>query len=460
MTSFLSKFHRSKRACPGSRAGSATPPPPSRADTGLRRVSTTSATFLSPSGLPTVEAEEIVAFQPATEEVSQGLCHQTALGPLSLAFERVQLEPRQRKALYGAAEKLASSCIEANFANRSIQDWSFLRECIIEVYAKILQYTADVKAAADSYFPGRTAASSRALAKEPLQTLKEDIEELEATRERKKESQAISVEVQNVLTDMSFASDAVDKLLRMNTSENDDKIRDWFFKNPSSKLDIIQKDLAQYKERLETGEWFLQSEDFIMWKDYPQQNLSLTGTARCGKSYFCSTIIRHLFETYLTNCGKVIAYCFFDSAMTNLKTPFQTLIRQMLPRGQPILDYVYEFHELYSDYVPTADQFAPIFSKLLRTPERDIFLLLDRFECCAEPSNSLQNILSLVGEVLAEGYGHVHVFTTSRIEGALDRIVKASLKLHSLCRAMDVTRKLEEDMDRFTDYNHPPTIYV
>ena len=95
--------------------------------------------------------------------------------------------------------------------------------------------------------------------------------------------------------------------------QNDGKIREWLSApDPNTNFSA-----AREKCQLETGTWFLESQEFSQWFQLGNQSLWLYGIPRAGKTVLSSSII----ESVVSRCDPdtVCAYFYFDSNSMDVK---------------------------------------------------------------------------------------------------------------------------------------------
>lgn len=104
-------------------------------------------------------------------------------------------------------------------------------------------------------------------------------------------------------------------------SQNRD-VKEWLSPpNPST-----NHNAAKEKHLEGTGQWFLESNEFLTWIASPNSALWLHGIPGCGKTILSSTIIQHLHHIAEK---KDLVYFFFDFSDTSKQT-FDKMIRSLI----------------------------------------------------------------------------------------------------------------------------------
>jgi len=178
---------------------------------------------------------------------------------------------------------------------------------------------------------------------------------------------------------------------------------------------FVNYDIAHKKNENMTGEWFIQSEQFIEWTKATKASLWIQGIPGAGKTILCSTIIEDVIK--ICKCTPVNQYAYFDFDFNDKRTVVDMLrgiIAQLChQKGLPS-----ELHQLYQNCnngrrQPGQAHLLKVFSSLLATSYRTS-VILDALDECTERNDlleAIQQIISMPGISQpvgnkSEGEGH------------------------------------------------------
>ncbi|KAF8512223.1 hypothetical protein BU17DRAFT_96494 [Hysterangium stoloniferum] len=157
--------------------------------------------------------------------------------------------------------------------------------------------------------------------------------------------------------------------------------------NPSKNLNAAQEQCME-----NTGSWFLNSKQFIQWKEGVNQCLWIYGTSGSGKTILCSSIVVNVQELCVNNPSQAVVYFFFDSrdSQENFQSHhklIRSLIKQLLPicfDAPEFLLQIFKSHKNGADE-PSLVSLQRAFSDLFIMFE-DIYIILDALDECLEHS--------------------------------------------------------------------------
>jgi len=131
-----------------------------------------------------------------------------------------------------------------------------------------------------------------------------------------------SLSIQDTVEEVRSSVDAVV------TSQRHSKILDWIkLADPSSNHNAARK-----KHQATTGKWFLESEQFIAWKEGSIASIWVHGIPGAGKTILSSTVISHVDAICNSAPGHRYAYFYFDFNDANKRTVngmLRSLIHQL-----------------------------------------------------------------------------------------------------------------------------------
>ncbi|KAL7944309.1 pfs domain-containing protein [Trichoderma barbatum] len=143
------------------------------------------------------------------------------------------------------------------------------------------------------------AATAAAFAKELLDTI--DGDDVESAPPMEEVIKQLSHEV----AQMAHSNTETHKMIQtLEASHHFEELRKWL--SPPDPSENYNTALKQRHE--DSGQWFLQSTEFSLWKSQPNSFLWLRGIPGCGKTILSSTIVRDLEDKGVQN----LLYFFFD----------------------------------------------------------------------------------------------------------------------------------------------------
>jgi NACHT domain len=86
-----------------------------------------------------------------------------------------------------------------------------------------------------------------------------------------------------------------------------------------------------------TGEWFIESKEFLQWHESKQSSLWLTGIPGAGKTILCSTVIDFLQRTRKVN--DAVFFFYFDFS-DDQKQMVEALLRSLLRQACEVMDTI------------------------------------------------------------------------------------------------------------------------
>ncbi|KAK6427225.1 hypothetical protein LTR81_000570 [Elasticomyces elasticus] len=172
--------------------------------------------------------------------------------------------------------------------------------------------------------------------------------------------------------------------------------------------------LARKYYEAETGVWMLQSSQYLKWKTGPSAHLWLYGSAGCGKTILCSTIVddvRLHCET-TRNAGLAIFYfSFSDSQKQTTDSLLRSLVAQLGHR-EPATSMLLQAYNKPDRSLPRTDELEKIVLTAL-TAYDEVFLVFDALDECPETDEIRQNVLEQL-ERLSKRSTNCKMLVTSR----------------------------------------------
>jgi hypothetical protein len=169
-----------------------------------------------------------------------------------------------------------------------------------------------------------------------------------------------------------------------------------------------------------TGRWFLDSEQYKIWRTNPASSIWLHGIPGCGKSILSSTIVENVRGYCLNSLGKTVAYFYFDFNDAQKQTPgmmIRSLIYQLL---QQCLTMPISLGALFSScqngkQQPSLDSLLDVLHEtILQLPQ--LYLVLDALDECTERAE----LMRIIERVAAWKHERLHLLVTSRKEREIE----------------------------------------
>jgi hypothetical protein len=191
-------------------------------------------------------------------------------------------------------------------------------------------------------------------------------------------------------------------------SQRHAKVLDWIkLSDPSSNHNAARK-----KHQPTTGEWFLQSKQFVAWLEGRIPSIWVHGIPGAGKTILCSTVIDHVAEFCKPDSRQRHAYFYFDFNDANKRT-VTGMLRSILQQLSAV-NLCPELDRLYQqcgegNHEPRLEALVETLILLLSSSDRT-FLVLDALDECSERDE----LLDVIARILTES--QVGVLATSRNE--------------------------------------------
>ena len=165
-----------------------------------------------------------------------------------------------------------------------------------------------------------------------------------------------------------------------------------------------------------TGNWFIQTNAFLKWKNSIRSSLWLTGIPGAGKTVLCSTIIEHVKGLCQRNAHSQIAYFYFDFNDPQKRT-IVGMLRSMIVQlcaGEAQLSI--RVHDLYNQCNDGNEQ--PTLKDLIKTlfslleNGKGTYLIMDALDECSER----EKLMDVIDQIIKNPSLYVNLLMTSRKE--------------------------------------------
>ncbi|OQE19034.1 hypothetical protein PENSTE_c016G01255 [Penicillium steckii] len=348
----------------------------------------------------------------------------SAWSVVSIGLTLIQNDIERRDDIFEASEYLADrlayyAIFENTYRKKEVESDQGLEDALVELYIAVLEYAAEVKKAVQESAAARVLKSITALIEQPLKDLKGAIGEKEvalksfavltADLECRKQAESI----------LSGIDEAVGKLKMIQSqtrSLQDQQILGWL--STFSYSDAQNN--TQRNRASNTGDWFLNSPEYIEWKSTPGRVLWAYGAVGCGKSVLCSTIIQDIEELCGSDPSKKFAYWYFQFSNDETQKVYnmtRSILRQLMPRTLPVsLVRLWE-DQSHRGSRPPQKTFAEILDIILEESQDESFLIFDALdECPAIEHDGRSSLLEFIECLSAKHSSKLHILATSRPE--------------------------------------------
>lgn len=148
-----------------------------------------------------------------------------------------------------------------------------------------------------------------------------------------------------------------------------------------------------------TGSWFIDSTEFVEWRDNQTRTLWLQGIPGAGKTILCSTIIEEIQKFCENQLGHHCAYFYFDFSDKKKQTVnsfLRSIIIQLFVDRPDIPDEVQSLYDDLRVIQPRHNSLIKTLLSLLKTDCRTYIIIDALDECCErdEMANLIEYLIS------------------------------------------------------------------
>ncbi|KAF5656484.1 ankyrin repeat-containing protein [Fusarium heterosporum] len=208
------------------------------------------------------------------------------------------------------------------------------------------------------------------------------------------------------------------------------------------------------RRQAETGNWLLQSEDFLYWLATSQQTLFCPGIPGAGKTILTSIVVDFLNSRFEEDSTIGIAYIYCNFRRQNeqkIDDMLASVLKQLIQCQASLPDsvkHLYARHETQRTR-PSLDEMLGLLQLVVAMHSR-VFVIVDALDECLESSGCRTRFLSELFN-LQTSHG-LNIFATSRpIPEIMDRF-KTSLSIEIRASPDDVVRYLESHMGQLPSF--------
>ncbi|KAK4059302.1 hypothetical protein Trihar35433_11055 [Trichoderma harzianum] len=252
------------------------------------------------------------------------------------------------------------------------------------------------------------AATAAAFAKELLNII--DGDDVESTPSIEEAIQHLSQEVAQMVESSRQTHTVVQTL---ETSHHIQGLRRWLSPpNPSENYNNGIK--HRYGD---SGQWFLQSKEYSLWKSRPNSFLWLQGIPGCGKTVLSSIIVKDLEDNNVKN----VLYFFFDFTNRDKRLfdkALGSLVLQLYCKNENTRKPLDSLYDSCGKGItrPSADQLFETFQNMLQHAG-EIRVILDALdECQTRKEHPTGGLLTSIEALATSQQTNIHLLVTARPE--------------------------------------------
>ena len=267
------------------------------------------------------------------------------------------------------------------------------------------------------------------------------------------QAQHISVEVQNGRIEEQGKQTASD-VRRLVTEAEAKKLRDiiaWITP-PDTAMD---HDAACRKREPGTGQWFLDSEQYLAWRvgeSNDSRHLWLYGQAGCGKTVLSSAIVEDLRQWCAQKPRSCLGFFYFNFA-DRTKQTYISMLRALLAQllhGRPVSESVETIYESNCTSSTTTTVLETLLDEVLRDLS-EIYIVVDALDECPDEPGSRPAVYDALRRIAETAHG-LRVLITSRTDSDIDIAMSAcgatKLSVNSRLVNVDIEKFVNSQLAR------------
>lgn len=207
------------------------------------------------------------------------------------------------------------------------------------------------------------------------------------------------------------------------------------------------------KRQPETGQWFLDTQEYKTWLDTRGQVLLCQGIPGAGKTIMAATIIDDLYARFQYSMGVGIAYLFCDVQRHHEQKAEDlgaNLLKQLAQRTLDMPDSLVKLYERYKDIPkrPNLNELLATLGSVIKIYSR-VFIIIDALDECPASEGSRARLLSAVINLKDNG---ASILLTSRFDPEIAARVKDAVSLEIRAKHEDIERYIIGHMDRLPSF--------
>ncbi|KAI1172381.1 hypothetical protein F4777DRAFT_581973 [Nemania sp. FL0916] len=362
--------------------------------------------------------------------------------------------------------------IEQLYWKRNVDGNADLEATLINIYVAILRYSAEVKESAQSSLIHRTRRSMIALTGQPLQKLKDRIEEEDdqvekwqrvLDREEHDENmESMRTQVDKIVEDLEQTKTGMANIKEGVLDQELQGIFEWLFKEESAGSAGQRKTHDQLREAIrevaggdyEAGKWLFQKAEYMDWKQYPQGLLWLHANSGSGKSSLCSTMIHNLESSFEKDDARVLMYWYFRFYIDETKRIdllFRSLLRQLGSKCKDLPEDVLNRLRLYrrSGKQMDTEKLFDTLKVFISQVNKEVFIVLDGLDEFPEDSKEAKRpqLLKHIIALAQSGFSNLHLALVSKDEKDIRNTLEHNLQ--DILVPVEINSELNEDLNHF-----------
>ncbi|KAI0918812.1 hypothetical protein AcV7_006938 [Taiwanofungus camphoratus] len=239
--------------------------------------------------------------------------------------------------------------------------------------------------------------------------------------------------------------DKVNEIQKIALNDQHHKILNWLTQLDHS----VHHNEVNAKQQRDTGNWFLDIDEYKSWQKTSNSILWLHGMTGCGKSVLCSAIIEDLKKKYEPQAAVVYFYFNFrDTEIQQYKKLLSSLIKQLILQHRAMLGKLEALYAQNHDgqQQPKPSDLAQLLDHIIAdfTKSAQLFIVLDALEECEEKSIILQNFIKHLND---QKIDHLHILVTSRPDSDIDNYLAKT----NACQVAMQTDKINLDIAAYVN---------
>ncbi|KAJ5347715.1 uncharacterized protein N7506_000968 [Penicillium brevicompactum] len=245
--------------------------------------------------------------------------------------------------------------------------------------------------------------------------------------------------------------DTISMLLEHKTDETQRVCLDWLSPTTHAARQ------SEYLRLLQpgTGQWLLQSQNFLSWIDEPGKTMFCPGIPGAGKTILSSAVIDEIESRYSSNpeIGIAYIYCDFQHTSDGSQKPesfLSSIIRQLVLDASPmpsVVQAMYDKHEPKGTR-PTFAELSKAFSVVCRSFKR-WFLVFDALDEC-NLSDAIRTLDAIISYAL---HSNMSLFATSRfIPEIMSKFQDDTMTQEIRAEKSDIAKYLTANLDQLPSF--------
>lgn len=206
-----------------------------------------------------------------------------------------------------------------------------------------------------------------------------------------------------------------------------------------------------------TGQWFLESIEYVNWSTTSQKSLLCTGIPGAGKTFLAATAINDICKTHEGNADVCCGYVYCDDQSRDVQTAraiVSSLLRQLSQRGKTPQQFPQPVQKLYQQCTKSHRQ--PTYTELFETLQsvikdhRRVFLIFDALDECHPEEEYQYRLLEAISAL--SDLPNVSILATSRPIPLVEDSLSGNVNMVVFAHDEDVRRYVHRRISRRPDF--------